>query len=292
MSQESGPQSSGPLVYIVFTVGLPGLGKSSLINRLKTVGPDLGVAMETCVSDEVRSHILAQEYLARQVLPAQLSQEDLFQIELESGPKIKAELNRQIGVKLESLRRSGAPRCVFILDKNHCPAALVAFVKSSAEAAFPTARIEKRVLLPSLEREPQADFGPFTFDTVAVALVRSLGRKGHLTMNHGSLHSLLSFVTCLQNHVADDFDSKFPPGEYKRVPAEYYLQAQAAAAKELHKDHYDRLRLLLLGLAKREGSLSATADAICASAGQLGSMSVFPPLDDLQAAQFFQKVLQ
>lgn len=295
MSELSGQlAASRPAVYLVFTVGLPGLGKSSLINKLRVQCQSLPVALETCVSDEVRSGVLAQEYADRKVSPDQLGQEQVFQIELESGPKIKEELNRQISAKLLKLKHTGSQICVFILDKNHCAASLVDFVRRQAEDVFPGVRLAKRVILPTLDRDPQGAFGPFAFDTVAVALVRSLGRKGHITMNHGSLHSLLSFVTCLQNHVADDFDAKFPAEEFVRVPADYYVRARAEEVAALTglRDQYDRLRQVLEPLAKKKAHLSDHADFICATTGQLGSMSVFPDFDYQKATLFLQTVFQ
>lgn len=283
-----------PVLYLVFTVGVPGLGKSSLINKLRSQTQKLPLALETCVSDEVRSGVLAKEYAERKVSPASLSQEEIFKVEIESGPRIKEELNNQIIAKLNNLKNSGSQICLFVLDKNHCAANLVAFVKEQAEQIFQGVRIAKRVILPTLEMDANKTFGPFHFDTIAVGLVRSLGRKGHITMNHGSLHSLLSFVTCLQNHMADNFDAKFPPEEFGRVEGNYFVREKAEEVKNQAslKDQYDRLKQIVELLGKKQAPLAEHADFLCAAASMLAPMSVFPPMEEEHALQFLAQLIQ
>lgn len=100
---------------------------------------------------------------------------------------------------------------------------LVEKVDEIAKNSFQDSNIHRRLLVPDLFDNPK-DFPiyPFKMNTLMICLERSLSRKEHLTMKHGPVHSLLSFVNCLRTQLKDDFDKKFPHHSYIRVLVPYF----------------------------------------------------------------------
>src|SRR5688500_11790748 len=107
-------------LYLVLTVGGPGLAKSYLIGnvkrRLQTL-PDHSV--NVCISDEVRSKTLAQYYIDNNIKLEDLTQEEIYKIEEINVPNTRAALMVDIQQKLEAAKDSHAVHNFFILDKNH-----------------------------------------------------------------------------------------------------------------------------------------------------------------------------
>lgn len=269
-------------LYLIFTVGVPGLGKSSLINKLKTaLAATESSCVEVCVSDEVRSAYLAREYKNREMNLERVTQEEIFKVEVECGPQVRAKLNTTIAMKLMNLRDSGSSNCFMILDKNHCTQALIDFISTESESIFKGCQIHKKLILPNQFIPGQRDyFGPFIFDTLVIGLIRSLNRKEHLTMKYGSLHSLLSFFTCLRSHVGDEFQAKFPLATYKHVKVDYYNETTANDFKSesLNSDTLEKLKSLVTAVADKSTTIEQAADSIPRLVEQLVPMSAFVEL--------------
>lgn len=250
--------------------------------------------MDVCVSDEVRSDVLAEEYKARGLITERLSQDEVYKIEVEAGQKTKDELNKRIGAKLHALSQAGTTHNIFILDKNHCAPNLIDFVNKQAEIHFQGADIRREIMVPDIISQDDAKaMGPFKFDTVLIGLVRSLNRTGHVTMKYGNIHTLLSFIGCLGNQIIDRFDEKFPPNVYRRIQVDYYNQKvveEFKAAME-HPEQVGRLRQVLLDLAHKKASVTDHADFIAAVTKSMVPMNVFPEFDDKSAKKFIQNIL-
>lgn len=211
-------------LYLVLTVGVPGIGKSYYIKRLKDfilTLPDHSVNVST--SDEVRSNILAKYYADNNIKLEELTQEEIYKIEDLMSPTTKAALMVDIKDKLEAAFNSQAIHNVFILDKNHSPTNLIKHVEDVANSFFGNQRIHHVVLIPET-------FGcnadklckPFNFDILLIGLIRSLLRKEHMTMKFGSVHSLLSFIGCLQSQIKEPFEQRFPSEIFSQVALHYY----------------------------------------------------------------------
>ena len=281
---EKASSSGKRTIYLVYTLGVPGLGKSSLVNKMKDAVKEIeDSAIEVCVSDEIRSGYLAKEYGRRALDLDNTSQEDIFRIELECGPKIKEELTNQIKLKLAKLSLGETKTNIFVLDKNHCTQDLISFIWNEAELAFACAQVEGRVLVADLfDKDETPQFYPFSFDTLTIGLTRSLNREGHPTMKYGKVHSLLSFITCLQNHLNDNFDLKFPQDNYKRIKVGYYnRQTVANFKKNGHNDiAYKRLEHLVSSLAHKTVSVSEGAPSVITALGQLKEMNEYINFDN------------
>lgn len=287
--------AGGRRLYLVYTLGVPGLGKSSLVNKLKSLVRDSAEAsIEVCVSDEVRSGYLAKEYETRGLNLAELSQEDIFRIEVESGPKIKEELNKQIKLKLSRLGDSGKQNNFFILDKNHSSPSLISYIKEEADKAFEGHTVLGRILVPDIFLPgEQSVFGPFKFETLAIGLIRSINREGHLTMKFGKVHSLLSFIGCLHNHLSDNFASKFPEDLYKRVKVDYYNHEKVEDyAKQSPADgSYHQLYQLVLSLANKTSTVKDSSEAVITAVKQIAEINEFIDFNDNYGNRIIQNIL-
>lgn len=286
----------GEYLYIVYTVGVPGLGKSSLVNKLRdyceTIG---GVSVEVCVSDEVRSKVLAQEYSRRSLDMDNLTQDDVFRVEVDSGPKIKEEYNRFIANRLQVLKSEDSMIKILIIDKNYSTQSLISFVSGQAELIFPNTPISTAVLLPkNFESLDDSKLGPFRFPTLMIALMRSLGRQGHLTMKYGPVHSMLSYITCLQSHCSDEFDQKFPLQTVKRVPVRYYELEKASA---FHLDHSNkeaiqRLRNTLVDLVDKKAEIKDHVENVLKDVQTIMPMNAFVTYDELELRGILKGIIQ
>src|SRR3990167_91140 len=188
-TQNTGSGSTNTL-HLIFTLGVPGIGKSSLINTRRRASQAIPqMAVEVLTADEVRSSILAQEYQSRGLLVENLSQEEIFRIEVEYANKIKIAVNEE------------------------------------ASKHFGGYNIERTLMVPDLlasDVSPQRIVGPFSLETILVSLVRGLNRKNHITMNHGSTHVLMSYTGCLGSQIGEPLQAKFPPEQYRYLEVDYY----------------------------------------------------------------------
>lgn len=230
----AGNKVSNGNLYVLFTVGIPGLGKSYLVGKLVEYLDKLPDHAGTiCTSDEVRSKVLADYYVAHQIDVAKLSQEEIYKIETDSAADIRSGLFDRVKEQFGKLLSSGKKNCFFIMDKNFCSNQLIQYVDEQAKLLFPDWTLHHGVFVPETFTEgDDRSLYPFKLDTILIGLERSLTRKVHLTMKYGSVHSLLSFISCLQSQLKDPFDAKFPPSIYKRIPVDYYGLEAVAKGKE------------------------------------------------------------
>lgn len=258
--------SSNQQLYILFTVGVPGLGKSYLVGKLVAYLESLpDHAASICTSDEVRSKVLADYYQANSIDLNKLSQEDIYKIETERANEIRSRLFEAIDAKLGALLKTGKKNCVFILDKNYCSNQLVSYVDESAQKVFPGWNIHHGVFVPETFKEGDDRFVyPFNMDTILIGLERSLTRKQHLTMKYGSVHSLLSFISCLQSQLKDSFDQKFPPQAYKRVLVDYYDREVLAKGRkeEKYKEDLGKLEQIVRDLVGKKREIPEACDEL------------------------------
>lgn len=271
-------------VYLVFMVGIPGLGKTSLINKLKdSCKSSSRCGLEITRSDDVRSGVLAQEYASRGLDVTQLSEEDIYRIEVECGPKIKEELNKDICLKLEKLQDAPVDRKIFILDKNYCAKNLVQYIEEMASKILPECQVHKAVIVPqNFEAEEKNSIGPFDFDTIVIGLIRSLTRQNHITMNHGNLHTLLSYMSCLQSQYNDPIGEKFPKDQFPRIEVPFYMNHSVSNFKAAGHlmDQYERLRQVVTELASKKATIKDHVQFICSTINQLKQMNSFVDYDE------------
>jgi len=249
------------------------------------------MAVEVLTADEVRSSILAQEYQSRGLLVENLSQEEIFRIEVESANKIKIAFNEEVSSRLQKLALVGSPLSLFFLDKNYCSASLVNHVNEEASKHFGGYNIERTLMVPDLlasDVSPQRIVGPFSLETILVSLVRGLNRKNHITMNHGSTHVLMSYTGCLGSQIGEPLQAKFPPEQYRYLEVDYYSKdvAREFLSKFPKQDQLDRLRNVLIDVASKKTHLKEVEAYICAITSELVPMSTFKNLTEENAKEF------
>ena len=282
-------------IYLVFLIGVPGLGKTSLINKLKeTCQESSRLCLEITRSDEVRSAIVAQEYSARGLDVHSLTQEQIFQVEVESGPRIKEELNKDICSKLNKLQEDQADRKIFVLDKNYCTKALINYIEERTNDILSDCQVHKMVIIPQTFGDSnKVMIGPFDFDTLVIGLIRSLTRQNHITMNHGEIHTLLSFFSCLQSQASDSFEEKFPQEQFTRVQVPYYHEYSVKNFKASgnHSDQFDRLRQVVTEIALKKAQVKDHVMFICSTINQLKQMNSFVDYDEASVNSVLSNIL-
>lgn len=290
-------QSVNHQVYLVYTLGIPGLGKSSLVNKLREfclACPQISI--EVCVSDEVRSKVLASEYAARSLDVKTISQDEVFRVELESGQKIKEEFNRLIAVKLGLLRqRTDSKLKLLVIDKNHCAKALIKYVSDQANVIFPDASVGTALLQPQgLENEEEPTLGPLHFSNMIIGLIRSLNRSEHPTMKHGPLHSMLSFFTCLKNHCADQLEEKFPIKSVKRIHIRYFNLGKASEflMNPVNLEHFNGLKKILTEIVENKAEVAAKIESVLSGVHFCKSMNEFIDYNDDEMLQVVKQIIQ
>jgi hypothetical protein len=256
--------------YIVFTVGIPGLGKSYAISHFVAHCEKYpNHSLRICVSDDIRSKTLAKHYADNNIELEKLSQKEIYDIEVQVQSITRDALYRRIREEFQEMFDAHTTQNFFILDKNHCNKQLIAYVNELAEEFFKGFNIHRGIFVPEIfaQGDDQSLY-PFKFDTLLIGLCRSLHRKQHLTMKFGATHSLLSFITCLKSQLRDHFDEKFPPELYIRLPIQYYGKqpVEDVKAKEDLKAHYTTLRALIddmiAGKKSIEESVQGVVDAV------------------------------
>jgi len=246
-------------LHLIFTLGVPGIGKSSLINTLRRASQAIPqMSVEVLTADEVRSAILAQEYQSRGLHVETLSQEEIFKIEVESGNKIKLAFNEEVSARLIKLSKVGSPLSLFFLDKNYCSASLVNHVNEEAAKYFSGYNIQRTLMVPDKTQPEDTEnlkFGPFRLQTILVGLIRAINRKNHITMHYGNKHALLSFIGSLMSQVSDEPAKRFPPVSYKWLEMDYYDKNIKIPEQIEGTLSLENLRQLLMNLVTKKAEL-------------------------------------
>lgn len=283
-------------LYIIFTVGVPGLGKTFIISRFAKYLSELpNHAVRVCTSDEVRSKVLADYYADNKLDLASLSQSDIYKIEVDNVNNIRSSLFKKATAQLNELEQSNAELTFFFVDKNQSSSSLVNHIHEQAASIFEGSKIIKGIFTPDLfvESDPRTYY-PFKYETLIVGLCRSLHRKEHLTMKHGSLHSLLSFINCLVNQIKDDFDAKFPPEDYRRLHILYYDQhdVDEKLTKSPLKEAAVKLKEALDEVIGEKKTIEEVADTILQNVEILLPVNVFSPFDKEKIEALYKRLIE
>src|SRR3990167_3456820 len=291
-TQNTGSGSTNTL-HLIFTLGVPGIGKSSLINTLRRASQAIPqMAVEVLTADEVRSSILAQEYQSRGLLVENLSQEEIFRIEVESANKIKIAFNEEVSSRLQKLALVGSPLSLFFLDKNYCSASLVNHVNEEASKHFGGYNIERTLMVPDSAKPEDTEnlrFGPFRLQTILVGLVRILNRKNHITMHYGNKHSLLSFIGSLVSQVSDVPVQRFPPNKYRWLEMDYYDKSVQIPEVIEGQMSTNDLKVLLMNMVTKQTELDEEKySKLVAVSQKLSYISGFQEVTEAQALVLLQ----
>jgi hypothetical protein len=281
-------------LYLVLIVGVPGIGKSYLIGRLKSFIQSLPDHFVTvCTSDEIRSKTLSQYYADNNIRLDELSQQDIYKIEELNVPNTRAALMKDIQAKLEAASSSNAIHNVFILDKNHSSKTLIAHVEDTANALFGEQRIHRVVLVPdTFGSNADKICKPFDFDILLIGLIRSLCRKEHMTMKFGSVHSLLSFVGCLQGQIKEPFSDRFPEERFSQAPVHYYDSEvlRKGKAEPENRKAYDELHDLICEVTAKQRTVAESADRIVELVTKLKPLSEFPVINQDVLKELYENI--
>lgn len=276
-------------------IGVPGLGKTSLINKMKeSCQASKRCGIEISRSDEVRSAVLAAEYATRGLVVDNLTQEEIFQVEVDCGPKTKKELNKDIVRKLTLLHDAPVDRKIFVLDKNYCSKALVDYIEDQTKEILSDCLVHRCVVVPqNFGESGKNSIGPFDFDTLVIGLIRSLTRQNHITMNHGDTHTLLSFMSCLQSQVGDVFEDKFPKSRFPTVTVPFYQNQTVTNFKATGNlsDQYERLKQVISEIANKKAQVTDHVQFICSTINQLRQMNSFVSLDEANVQSVISNIL-
>lgn len=281
--------------YIGFTVGVPGLGKSFMIKKLKdVVAISSNHTMEVSVSDQARSGHLAKYYQEHKIDLNKLTHDEIFKIEVDQGPAIKQALLDDIVTRLKTLRDGHQKHNFFVIDKNLSAQSLITFVEEQVSKILSGFKVQYFIVIPNQpELAGDRSFYPFHIDTVLVGLYRSLNRKEHVTMKFGPVHSLLSFTSCLEGQIKDNFDQKFPEGKYQRLYVRYYLKDKSSSAKESSKDitaACTKLRELLLDIINKKTTCEKAAAEIVNLVQVIEPMNIFGDFGQEAFEKFLEHV--
>lgn len=272
-------------LYLVYSVGVPGIGKSFVIHKLKDYSQSLpDVAVRVCTSDLARSTTLDVYYKANNINLEDLTQEDIYQIEVLNGPVTRAAILADIQVKIKELWESGAQHNIFIMDKNHSANDVISTVNEASDLHFKDCPIHRCVLTPEIfeSRPEEQKYYPFNFDILLIGLIRNLLRKEHMTMKYGPIHSLLSFIGSLQKQVKDSLQARFPLSTNTYIPVHYYGSEAVEAGKHdpIKLAVYDQLQVLVDDLVNEKKTISSSADEVVKLVDQLASMSQYAAIDE------------
>ena len=283
-------------LYLIFAVGVPGIGKSYLITKFKDFC--LGIpdnSVNVCISDEVRSKTLAQYYLDNGIKVQELSQEEIYKIEEINVSNTRNALMEDIKSKIEAGYKSQATHNFFIIDKNNSSKTLIKYIEEVSEPLFEGQRIHRAVLVPdSFNNKEQNLCHPFNFDIMLIGLIRSLLRKEHMTMKFGSVHSLLSFIGCVQGQIKEPFESRFPEERFSMVTLSYYNPQVMDEGKHdpKHRQEYQELESIITDLSHGKTTVTEQAPKVVELVTKLNSLNSFANLSEDVYKDIYLRVLE
>lgn len=283
-------------VYLVYSVGLPGIGKSYLFGKLKDYCLTLpDNAIRICVADVSRSKVLDEHYASHHINIDELSQEAIYKIEALNGPQIKAELNRDVFAKMKELRDSQAVHNIFVIDKNHSPQSLIDTIEEAVNHNFGNPVIHRCILIPesfgSVEGEEL--YYPFNFNILLISLIRSLWRKDHLTMKFGPVHSLLSFIGSIKAQIKDSFEERYPKDKYSYIPIHYYnIEVIEEGLKDPENmKKFTELHKIIDELIQGKKEVPESTEQVVNLVKPLKPLNSFAKIDEDYVKEVYEKIL-
>ncbi len=283
-------------IYIVFTVGIPGLGKSYLLEQIrKRAAKDSDVCIQICTSDQARSKVLDVAYKVDNIDVSVLTQEQIYKIESANSLQVRQELFAESEAKFMHLANSQKKTCIFVLDKNYCSSSLIEEINRLASNYFQNDRIHRCILVPETfeKGEEHHKLYPFKRATILIGLERSLNRKEHLTMKYGPVHSLLSFISCLKSQLKDPFNIKFPTNKYHRVVVNYYDREhyRLHVDEPQNKESLEKLRAVVLDLLDDKISVPDACPEVMKHVVDLAPLNKFANNNDDIIEGIYQSIL-
>ena len=206
---------------VLMVTGLPGIGKSTVLNNMISLWAEGGLNIAKVESDVVR-----QEAIKLERMKIENSKLTPLELELKSKPVFNAMLLDQIKKEIVGLRELPG-HSIFILDKNFLPEALIEGIMESAKENFGE-DYNSFFILPqqSYDEELRIDINdkltPYYLDLLCVSLVRVFTRKGHISLCHGYSHSLKSVVGVVQSYAGQSFQDMADKNGMKLLHFEYF----------------------------------------------------------------------
>lgn len=281
-------------LYLVFTTGVPGLGKTYLLDRLLAyINAQPKHLAISCSSDLVRSTVLAEHYKSEGIDITKLSEEAIYKIEADSSKQISSRLYDTLVDLLKKLKESNNERVFFFLDKNFCSKDLVKYINDQVEVIFKGWEVHRRVIVPEDFKEGEdRHYYPLKPSTLLICLERSLKRKEHLTMKYGNIHSLYSFISCLQSQIKDPFDGKFPPSVYQRVVVDYYDRDIFNIGLQNNENRvtFDKFNGQVADLVDKKVDIPAGVDGLVDTLRSLESLNAYHKIEQKELAGLMDKI--
>lgn len=206
---------------VLLVTGLPGIGKSTVLNNLIAHWADAGLNIAKVEADIVR-----QEAIKLEQMKIENSKLTPLELEIKSKPVFNEMLLEWIKKEITGLRELPG-HSIIILDKNFLPESLIEGIMGSAKENFGE-DFNSFFILPqqSYDEELRIDINdkltPYYLDMLCVSLVRVFTRKGHISLCHGYSHSLKSVVGVVQSYSGQSFQDIADKHGMKLLHFEYF----------------------------------------------------------------------
>lgn len=169
-------ESTQNVVLVIIPMGLPGLGKSTLVKSILPALDQIGITYSIIESDQIRAELM--EKMER--THPKLSRDERFE------KTTKSSSNNYIKALDQKLKEPRSTHHIIFMDKNHPPNALpkiFSTIKSRAKC-----RVIKLAQVPRCKGYDQY---PFSLNCIAQCLHRLIKRDDHYTLdNEDPLNSI------------------------------------------------------------------------------------------------------
>lgn len=189
---------------VILTNGLPGLGKSSLIERLTSLQDSQeNTRVRVITSDSVRC-----KSKTRFCEMHDTSSMDEYEIETKAKGLYDEIFKLCVQEAFEDLKK--VENGIFILDKNHVPSNVRELIVEESKESHPKPLLLYIVPRQTNQEDLRISFDgqttPYFYDTLFCSFARCFKRDSHPTMNFGKAHVCKSIINCLKRFKGMDFE--------------------------------------------------------------------------------------
>jgi hypothetical protein len=259
-SQRKKANSKNNLI-ILLPVGIPGMGKSTMLKQIKIVSEERNCSFRVLSNDETRRKLMDE--LQKKNKNKKVSHEELFE---KTTKKTRDQFFKDLRAMIDQVSYMQEQDHIIFLDKNHPPQALDSTMTELQHISVPNVEIKVVAVIPLCYKNLRVHNKeyPFSENFVLNCMSRAIKREGHQTLI-GEPLKILNVVTMF---VQQFKDFKFKGPSLSKLNIDYYIElpftieSKEADEMEIPTCLSDALRALLKNYKFKEMSGSGGENSI------------------------------
>jgi hypothetical protein len=248
-------------LIILLPLGIPGMGKSTMLKQIKIVSEERNCSFRVLSNDETRRKLMDE--LQKKNKNKKVTHEELFE---KTTKKTRNQFFKDLRAMIDQVSYMQEQDHIIFLDKNHPPQALDSTMSELQHISIPNVEIKVVAVIPLCYKNLRIHNKeyPFSENFILNCMSRAIKREGHQTLI-GEPLKILNVVTMF---VQQFRDFKFKGPSLSKLNIDYYIELpftfenKEADENEIPANLSDALRALLKNYRFKELSGSGGENSI------------------------------